>query len=1199
MFNFFYMFSNSPIFDVINVKLFPIRVSLIVHVMEMKSSRRSSLQSGIKKPRLTEDTIRTDIRAVNSGSGSVASRLRDIDSWRDSEISDSLRGPDQQQELISEYKRALAELTINSKPIITNLTIIAGENLRDAKAIAAVICGNILERKVKCTIVTIMSFSEGKLSVDCGSNFVVYYNIWLILYGDCDGNAYDISVINCVSACGSNLEFSSRLAQKLSQLLNSKYYSSLLVKGTLQSHNHEAVLIPSEHKLPSLYLLDSIVKNIGRDYIKHFATRLPEVFCKAYRQVEPSVHSGMQRLFVTWRKVFPPQQLQLIEKELGFTTGVNGSSSGMRRDDSKAQQTANSIHVNPKYLEARQCLQQPTRVSVLLCLEKGSADDITLGDVQKPERAAGVGSGRSWVDNSTKCVQKEQLNERICEKTISAAYGDPEYGSDLSRGSGFGLRITGEKFKEERFDKSWYNSANGKILSQRSGLDLKHGFQSLSQSTANSDAYPQPKHSIANQSSTLMDRSWQSSDEEEYMWHDISSAGKDQRASDDSYKSGLDNQHPRPQSIFGLKADSEASADSLSREDKGQASSGNQMSSMWSDGHSASVRSTPDHPRGYLTSFSGLSTATNSIVGKSFQSQKGSSHLPSFGIAKTANGSRGTIKQPRETQGAAPPSLEPPIRQLPTSPSVSTSNVDQVVNNLTREYQTQTASHAGPRMSQTSRRANLDPRNQVSQDSRPMTSQSAHLVSSQISQTPRYNPSSLMSSLQEGHYVPFPKNIQQESPESESSSHTQKSIVTQISGFTDPSGTVPSILPGSESSGQTSMSSLLAAVMKSGVLGSGSSVGTPLNSRDKGPLSSQAAAPSPQSDSNASNPPNYSQRNGERPLLPPGPAPTLVGSASLQAPNVLNAASNPVANLLSSLVAKGLISASKEESPTSTPPQTPPQTRFQSPPPASISSTPGVPVPVSSPTFSTPNDELSLSKPAAKIPVALPQSTKEEREVAFKPGVIRESNPGVISELHDDFPHQCGICGLRLKLQVRLDRHLEWHALRNSDGKLLNSEKRWYLNSGEWITGTGSLPHCGIFAGPTEGSSKLSECIEVMVPADEGQCICFLCGQFFEDSYDEESDKWMFKGAVYMNNSSNKSGIHNSIVHKNCLSESSQNLMLRDGIKLVRGSGSQWNWMPDCFIWSKRSCRGMLIPRYPGSAQFTCTAYASSLLSVF
>ncbi|KAL4578769.1 hypothetical protein LXL04_014900 [Taraxacum kok-saghyz] len=401
--------------------------------MEMGSASRgrpfdrsSRDPATLKKPRLVteEATFLRSSNIPNGGTRPVPQRQSALgfrqtaERDRDSESSDLTRGgggyqpqsltqaqlQQQHQELVSQYRTALAELTFNSKPIITNLTIIAGENLHAAKAIAATICTNIIE-------------------------------------------------------------------------------------------------VPSDQKLPSLYLLDSIVKNIGRDYIKYFGAKLPEVFCKAYRQVDSAVHTGMRHLFGTWKGVFNLQSLQLIERELGFQqpsiangngNGSSSSSLGLtasRLDPQSQRPPARSIHVNPKYLEARQRLQQSS-------MAKGPISDTKL--INSPERPAA--NMRPRADPRLKAQQRELETGSIQENNNASYNNDFDY--ELEPG----------------LDSSWYGpGGNG----QRNGFDTKHGFPK------NLTPNLLPANNIGGKKGgEVNNRSWKNSEEEEFMWDDVAVSGK-------------------------------------------------------------------------------------------------------------------------------------------------------------------------------------------------------------------------------------------------------------------------------------------------------------------------------------------------------------------------------------------------------------------------------------------------------------------------------------------------------------------------------------------------------------------------------------------------------------------------------------------------------------------------------------------------
>jgi hypothetical protein len=92
-------------------------------------------------------------------------------------------------------------------------------------------------------------------------------------------------------------------------------------------------------KLPVLYLMDSIIKNVGGVYIQLFSKNLFNTFCNAFDKVDFTTKNDLVRLWQTWKdsNLFTPQLLKKIE---------------IRMNTLLEQRTGGklSIYVNPSFV---------------------------------------------------------------------------------------------------------------------------------------------------------------------------------------------------------------------------------------------------------------------------------------------------------------------------------------------------------------------------------------------------------------------------------------------------------------------------------------------------------------------------------------------------------------------------------------------------------------------------------------------------------------------------------------------------------------------------------------------------------------------------------------------------------------------------------------------------------------------------------
>ncbi|XP_065842897.1 polyadenylation and cleavage factor homolog 11-like isoform X2 [Oscarella lobularis] len=100
--------------------------------------------------------------------------------------------------------------------------------------------------------------------------------------------------------------------------------------------------VQGKRKMPILYLLDSITKNVGGRYIEIFSQNLVSTFCTVFEQADDQMRRDLYKLRQTWGPYFPPKKLYTIDVR------VNGMDSNW-----PITAASGSIHVNPKFLSAK------------------------------------------------------------------------------------------------------------------------------------------------------------------------------------------------------------------------------------------------------------------------------------------------------------------------------------------------------------------------------------------------------------------------------------------------------------------------------------------------------------------------------------------------------------------------------------------------------------------------------------------------------------------------------------------------------------------------------------------------------------------------------------------------------------------------------------------------------------------------------
>ncbi|KAL5775425.1 hypothetical protein ACOSP7_012982 [Xanthoceras sorbifolium] len=966
----------------------------------------------------------------------VIDRFRALVKQREEEVRASSGGDGEAavlgtEEVVQLYEMFLADLTFNSKPIITDLTMIAGDQRAHGEGIADAICARIVE-------------------------------------------------------------------------------------------------VPVEQKLPSLYLLDSIVKNIGREYIKYFSSRLPEVFCAAYKQINPNMYPAMRHLFGTWSSVFPPTVLRKIETQLQFSSQANKQSSGLNSlRASESPRPTHGIHVNPKYIRQ---LEQPTPDNNIQHV-RGTSSNIKLYG-QKPaigydefdsdhaevtssqvgaQRLNSIGTvGRATFAHGTNKLHPSSSSrlgrplspsrigsDKILSSEVDefaagnsprriggASPSHPVFDYGLGRGINRDEEISewGRKQysddKRNRFETS-FNLSNGhEHQGPRALIDAYGNDKRVS----NNKPLPVERLGINGIGNKAAPRSWQNTEEEEFDWEDMSPT----LAERDRKKDFLSSSVPPFGNIGGRPDFRKLNAAQLDSDMRNNHSNQAQLplvddSSIIAEDAVPSLGS----GRGFTGKVSGFHSEPNQNLGSRYPQEawKGFHGFPRSSHALNARG-RG-----RDFQIPYSATAREKVTSFDKLPDADAQFVRSpaVMSRMGSSGPDSVSAGAGSATIPSSTGA-WPP---VNVHSHPLPVHPAYTLQKQTrSQFDSITATSNVMNQGPNKLLYMPEHQFNNSEMKEPSLVKPPRLHDLHSAQIQQNQVQPRFFP-SQDARNNFLPSVTASVpphLRGAPLNHGY---TPQGSANMSIFAS-SSLPIGQLPSPIQNMPNSSLHllGGTLPPLPPGPPPTSSHMLPVsQSGGPVGPGQPPggaFSGLINSLMAQGLISLTN-------------QTTVQE-------------------------------------PVGL----------EFNADLLKVRHESAISALYANLPRQCTTCGLRFKCQEEHSSHMDWHVTKNrmSKNRKQKPSRKWFVSTNMWLSGAEALGADAVpgFL-PAETVVEKKDDEEMAVPADEDQNACALCGEPFDDFYSDETEEWMYKGAVYMNAPDESTvGMDRSqlgpIVHAKCRSES-------------------------------------------------------------